>query len=632
MRTVRNTAQIFALLVVGCLSALAQGPVPLTGEIEQKKAKNPMPPPALDAAREYFEVMVQLQDIIHDYADYIGELDPEARAEFADAIKRFAKGMQMGVYSSDCNALVGDIDAYVVELKTLEKQLAVAKVERKSQEAQLVENLRRELTMLSRLVSEDVSRNLQECSAYDAAIAEYLRTELAERLNPTRSIAIEVDRNGDTVYVVRQDNYDSRYETITVPTPSVPPVPGVPPVPSVPSVPPVAVAPTPPRPLAGRDDMIGSNRVLSGSLSYAPNKGPITITVPTGDLLVSRAGDEDISVTVSIEVSAKTRAIEKDFMAATKLDLKQSADGYAVDLAFPKLRDPDTRLLRSIMTVLVPDDSRLICQNSFGDLTVTQFDGTVTAIGDHSNMTFLDIDGRVAATNSIGSIRLERVDGNIETVNSYGIIEIANCDATASVENSYGQVILKNSSGKAVIENSGDIEVSNHDGAVMVNNRNGKVAIARVSGNLIAYNSYQLLSISNIDGNVKLENANAPIVANNISGRFSAANRYGSISVTNVEGTIDVSNEYGRVDLFLADEIPTHSRISTTSDTIAVWMSAGANVLVNAETLDGSISSYFPIEISSHGERKLGIIKLGDGHNRMDLSGTYSSIMLNESR
>ena len=618
------------LAFTGTGPALGQGPVPLTGEIEQKKTKTPLPPIALDAAREYLEIMAQLQDVIHDYADYIGELDPEARAEFADAIKRFSKGIQKGSYSSDCNLLVKDINAHVAELQTLERHLAVAKAGRKQQEVHLVENFRRELSMLGKLVSEDVSRNLAECSAHNVAIAEYLRAQLAERAKrstPGRSIEIIVGADGDTVYVVGGDKDNSRFSIYQVTPPPVPPVPSVP---SVPPVPGVVWAPTAPRGLV--KDVVGSSHTLTGYMTYSPGDGPVTITVPTGDLMVQRATEDALSVTVSMEVTAKTRANEKAFISDTKLKLDQSSKGHTIDLEFPKLRDPDTRLLSSTMTVLVPDNARLFCLNSFGNLTIVQFDGDVTATGNHSTIVITQVDGSVSATNSMGSIRLERVDGEIEAVNSYGTIEITNCDAHISVENSYGVVNLQNSSGKAVIENSGNVDVSNYDGPVKVNNRNGTVDIAEITGSLIAYNSYQPLTIRGIDGDVKAVNANAVILASNITGRLSATNRYGRISVTNVEGPLDVNNEYGRIDLYLDEDIPTRSRISTTSDTISVWMSAGANILVNAETLEGNISSFFPIELSSHGERKLGIIKLGDGRNRMDLSGTYSSIVVSESR
>lgn len=617
---------LVALLGLAAVPAFTQGPVPLTGELDKKAPRPDLPPEALDAAREYLDVLRQLEDVMRDYANYASELDPETRAEIAEAVKKFSRGIQRGSYTSDCRLLIKDINTYVSQLQAYEAamQSRQAQETARTQQAKVVESLRRELRVLSNLIEQDVRRNLKASSEYEQAIEAYVQAQLAQDKDQVheRRLMVELELLQDSSLQATLERVEELRTTLPeVPTPPSPP--GVRVVWDQPR------APQPPK--APRPGEIGSSRTLSGYLSYGANL-PINITAPAGDLILKPSGGDAVEAVLEIEVKANSRAGEKSFIEATRLEMTQDRSGYHVKAEYPKLRDPNTRLLRSILVVTIPEQAVVYCQNSFGRLVAADFEITLTAAGNHSDMLFSNMDGYLSVTNTMGAIKIQQVDGTIRAMNSYGPIELTSCDGKLTIENSYDLVSLNNCDGEAEILNSGTVKVVNHDGPLMINNQNGLVDVTRLSGDLIAFNTYQPLRISDIDGNAKLENTNALISASDITGRIVVANRYGRITITDVDGPMRLTNEFGAVDLFFNREIPPRSSVSTTSDTITVWMSPSANVLVNAETLEGNISSFFPIERSNRGERQQGIIKLGDGRNRLDLSGTYSAIVVNESR
>lgn len=629
-------------------------------------------------AEQYCETLEQLEEILDDYGDYFSRIDPSILENYQISFELFAQGLEESRYSENPANLQKDLSRYVKHLSTVSSRLQPSSGKENQKLYHLVRNLRRELAILLDLVEDNLSE-LNRDGSFDKAIQMYVAHHLAanevkitrlkqdvfakqfeqamqqylvtlEQLSEdTRLLLLDSLQNLEVLkdFRLAEDwdklidldfvqmeavirglsafdlDHTERGEPIIVYHEFIPP-----------SHPVAPVAPAPP---TGLPDVVmtpGStkqaSRHLSGSLGISSYQMPIYITQPVGRLTIEGWQNNMVSAKLSVTVEAETDHERENFLSEIRLDIGQEKGGYYVEVIFPRLTNPNTRVVTSKLEIMTPAKNRIICDHSFGKLTARQLFGGALIKGNNSDIELSNISGKLKVENSLGPIVVDRIKGNLTIVNHSGKIFVSHSSARTKITNSSGLVSVTNSEGELTIVNSGPVKVVDHIGTVDAENRNGSITLLNIVGDVSAYGSQQPLTVENVIGNVTLENRNADIRAFQISQSLYATTTYAEIIVSGVKGGLKLKGDHSDIYIDLIEGLSEVSKITSNSGTIHLSVSPEANLLVSAITIDGSIGSSFPIDIKEKGEARSGTLKLGDGSPNLILKGTHSDIIIRE--
>ncbi|MBD3401730.1 DUF4097 family beta strand repeat protein [candidate division GN15 bacterium] len=629
LRIVTGTLLAAVVILAWPAGTVAQAPVPLTEEVEASKPeKQDLPREAQRVAEEYLDVLEQLRAVLADYTTYMRELDPRKRQEITSELNRFTRRFEAGEYAANARDLTESLRKYIAVLREEEEQLAQTQVTVDQELQRTLRNLRRELVVIENLVDEDVLVDLSRLDESNEAIRTYVRAQLQELQAPSVEFLYRGSGSDDSIYVqVSGDSVGNSYVVVVPRAPTVPKPPRPPKMPGVRSP-----ADQPTRSPTPAPSLMGLERTLTKAVAVTDFDKPVSITLEAGDVVITGSGGQSIEATLHIEVASSSRAKEKSFANGVSLALTNDRNSYTVGADFPTIRDPETQVLQTLLHLEVPDELPVLATNTFGKLTATGTRRSLEIRGDHSEIILVDCEGIIDVENTIGSIALTDVEGELEITNSYGTISFDDCRGELYVENMYGDVSLRDTDGEVSIKNSGAITVREHVGPLRIDNTNGIVDIADVRGNLVAFNTFQPLVIRDVEGDVRLENANASLTVSDVTGRADATNRFGAIRASHLSGPMRLRNENGSIDLTVDEQVYRQSTISALSGEVTIWIDEDADVTIQAETLEGTIASPFPMNLQDRGERQEATIRLGDGSGTLAVTGTNSSIAIKKRR
>ncbi|MCB2230702.1 hypothetical protein KQH82_08295 [bacterium] len=625
IRLLTSTLLASALLCTIGGRLWAQAPVPLTDEAGQtQEEKKELPREAQLAAEEYLDVLRQLGIVLTDYNEYLRKIDTKDRKELAAKLKDLSRQLERGEYSADTKALSSALREYVTAIKIEEKQLSQEKLAEKEELARTLRSLRYELATISELVQTNVTEQLAEQAEYETAIKQYVVASLKEVRDAGFNVVVSPEIFDDSMTIwVRNDSSSDRYVVMMPHTPETPTPPKPPRVVVMPTQPPVA-----PRAFSS---VKGLQKVNKANTTVGSSQARIEIILEAGDMQILGTSDDQITATLEVEVAGKTREIEKKTVSSISLSLSgNDRDGYSVTADFPIIEDPETRIIRTMLKVEVPDQNPIHVRNTFGQVGMDDLFKSIAVTGDHSSIAITDCEGDIDVVNSMGPVALSGVGGRMYVRNAYDQISLQDCSGKIVIENQYGQVTLRDNDGNVTLKNSGTISIRGHAGQLKVDNTNGVVDIADIDGDLTAFNTFQPLIVRAVSGDVRVENSNAMITLSDIQGKASATNRFGAIRASDLSGQLTLINENGSIDLTIDGALANRSSVSSLSGPVTLWIDENSDLLVQAETLEGTISSNFPIELSDHGERREARVVIGNGGPRLAVTGTNSSITINK--
>jgi len=551
-----------------------------------------------DLADEYLDILEQLQEIVEDYSEYISDLDTDICDESTISLKVFTEGLKSSRYAENHKELLSDIEDFNHRLKRMEDehQDAATKADRRC--SRIVRNLRREMNMLIDLAEDHVER-VHEREKLDANIDLYLKEAIR--------LAIELQA------------YNKELIERTIEVPLVPPIPQRKKLHLfIPSI-----------PLDRAKGEIGLVREFRDSLRVKRSDYTITVVNPSGDVHLTGWDKNIIWATLEIEVKAASRADEKGFASRSSLEMETSGNTYTVNANLPRISDPSTKILTSVLVVNVPSGNPVECRNAFGKMIISDLNHGAKATGQHSQISLENIRGNVSVENTMGPITLEDVTGSsIRAENSYNPIEITTCEGDMTIKNTFDDITLEDSRGQVTIYNSGDVTVRNHTGDVTITNTYGLVEVNRLDGNLRAINAYQPLIIRSVKGAADLENTHSKINAYDIGGLLSATNNFGQIWGEDLNGPLKVFGENGTIKLVFDRELHGSSMVTASYGTIDLAFRESSNIHLKARTVNGDIHTLLPLKILDEGTTKSMEHKFGQGRNPLAVSGRNTSIII----
>jgi hypothetical protein len=471
----------------------------------------------------------------------------------------------------------------------------------------VVRNLRREMVILVDLVEDyndqhvETVLNRDEIRKYMAEALRAYGEALAESLDPQPEVELE----GRGPYVI------------------------IPPTPRAPEPPAVVVFPEWSRYKKGSRGEVGLIRRFEDSLKVSSVR-PVKILNPAGGVQVLGWNEDFVAATLGIEISADTRLKEKEFARNTRLEMSSDGNAYRVEARFPKLSDPETKILRCLLLVNVPDNLHVESDNSFGDVLASDLTDGIVVTTRHSSVTLENIAGPVVVNDVMGEISISDIRGAVTAKTSYSPISLVGCDGAIEIENAYAAVTLTDTRGTAGIKNSGQITIRDHQGKLTINNTYGLVHVVDVEGDVFVSNAYQPIEIASIDGSVELDNLFSQIKISDVSKSVTASNSHGIIQVEDLEGPVTLNNKNGNITLILDSRFRGLSTVTTSHGNINVFVHDELDLRIQASVTDGRISSPLQYRVDTKGNATNAEWILGNGGDTIKIVGTSSDLVVRD--
>jgi DUF4097 and DUF4098 domain-containing protein YvlB len=355
---------------------------------------------------------------------------------------------------------------------------------------------------------------------------------------------------------------------------------------------------------------IGPNGVLS--LSNA--SGMIRVTswnetrVQVNAVKRGRA-EEDLS---QVQIQAQT--------APGRLELRTvyaggRRSGVPVDY---DVKVPATIALDSIASisgdvVLTGPVARAVVRSTSGAITASRIGGELRAMTTSGTVTVTGGGERLSAQSMSGDVRATDIRGDATASSSSGAISLEKIGGRAAGRSLSGRVTLR--------EIGGDAQGDSLSDTVTLLDVRGRATAASVSGNAIVRQANDGAKATSVSGSVEVSD---------VTGRIEAATTSGSVRLTNVDSrdlsAKAVSGDVRFTGKLHADGLYTFESFSSN---VILFVPATSEFRLTARSRSGSVSTEFPLQLSSlGGERGLVIGKVGNGGADIHASTFSGSVYL----
>ena len=572
-----------------------------------------------EIADEYLDILDELQTLLDDYDTELEDLRDITNRSHDESLEHLRTELEAGRYADDPVQLTEDIETLIRDLKDIENEQKAVENTNNPRTTRVIRNLRRQLVMTIDLI-EDYTDSHTQAIFQQRDVQLYLKEAMEHVAEALKSIPDSID-----LARLKED-----LRGVEIPIPGSFPVSPLPPTKQ--AVPPYMVIDTSsrniPRVFIAGD--VGSRRRLEDSLSVDEHLR-VLVSNPSGGVEIIGWSEDLIQAELIVEVAASSRAKERDFLDEIALNLSRESGAYQVRAEFPKIDDPDTRVLRSSLSVRVPSDRPLECSNSFGTATVSDLDEGLLLRSQNSEVTVDNIGGGADIANSMGGVTVGEVEGKLRISNSYSPIVLYGCDGDIDITNDYALVKLTDNRGRVKIKNTGQTMVRSHEGDVFIENMYGVIDAVEIDGRLEASNSYSAINISDITDDVRVQNSYAMITAKDIGGLLAVSNTHGSIRIYDPENPIDLNSQNGDVELVYSSYSGGgNSQVVIAQGNLRLVIMNSPDLEVEVETNRGSISGNAGIQTYSSDGISSARLVYGDGDGRLVINGDRTNIIIEE--
>jgi DUF4097 and DUF4098 domain-containing protein YvlB len=573
-------------------------------------------------ADEYLDVLEQLQEVIDDYRMYLEDLDAGKRKEEEVSIAVLSEGLKTGKFAANPEELLNDIEGVIVNIKRIEADQKAKYNTNNPSSTRVIRNLRKELVMIADL-AEDYSDKQVEGVFSRKEMQAYIKESLKAMAKRLAESGLGTGKQTDK----KEDTETPRPPLIIYSPPGSPSVPQPPQTPGEPWIP---AGPVVPGWYETGTSETGYTRTFQDSIEVSAGDR-IIISNPTGGLQISGDAEDDMIVArLGVEVAAKTREKEKQFMAGTSLRVKRTAGGYEILATYPSIADAETRVLRSILAVSLPSSNPVTCSNSFGEVRISELAGGLTLTSSYSKIAILDIEGEVTVEGSMGAISIENVTGPVTATNAYAPIQISECRGQIVITGSYAPIDLTDNYGPTKITNTGPVVVQNHEGTLTVDNSYGSVDVEGVEGDITVTNAYQAISVADITGLAQLRNSYSAIDVSGVTRKLVASNLHGNITAEYVAGPLDITCSQGNIDLLIDNEFSGNSSLEATGGKLDLTLDGEPDLTVTAQTSGSVIKSDLDSKFSTDGGGKVVEWVFGTGKHILKILATDVNLSVSQ--
>lgn len=580
------------------------------------------------------DLMEETELYIGDLKDNISDLQEELQ-ELADELDEYDDDSAAEEYKQEIRTELAEKKERLltlrIELRSDQKDITDESVDPKFY--RLSRSLRRELEMVSELLEEDITARFDSEGETAVLIQTYVKNALSTALDSLRE---------------RTENYQFWFDTTNEGVQAVEGVEELPPGATALPLPGVTIAAiptdvaTPVPPAIPEMDVVarsisfkyehgetGVRKELVDSAEILSAKLPIYIVSPVGALEIEGWDRDWIVVRSLVELSADARPEVENLASGVDLALYNKNDAIYVESIVPALTDLKTCVVKSSLQIKVPTGNPLICNSSFGQVSVSGFTNEVKLSAAHSEVKLTNLHGKVKVVGDNGRMTITDVTGELDVRNSYQPLDLSNCHGTMRVENAFSSISVTDCGGEAVVRNNGSVvKILDFIGTLDIENSNGPLIVRTVEGDLIAQSSMQPVTIRDVSGSVVVVNTQGDIDVQDIDGSLSATNFMGLIRASSLGGPLDLVNSKGRIDLILNRAIRGASKVMADFGTVNLRLTQSTDLLLTVETVGGNIESNIPVGIDKSGVTSYAKLELGDAGSSMTISGNSTGVII----
>jgi len=282
-----------------------------------------------------------------------------------------------------------------------------------------------------------------------------------------------------------------------------------------------------------------------------------TLDVETSSGSITIGGDDVTDCDIVATVTAQAPTEEEAQELAEQVTIEAESIGRTLKVRADKPRTGNNRSISVSYRIVVPRQTSIECVSSYGNLELTDIEGTISGRTSSGSVSAENIRGSADLSSSYGSVTCVRFsDGDLILKTSSGKIAIADatfgrCDAVTS----YGPVTGQSLRGETIQlhSSSGSIELADAEaGVIDLTTSYGRVDARQITvSDLRASSSSGSLEItceedcpSDLTANVKSSYGSVTFTAPPaFAGRVRMATDYGSV---HTDRPITVSGEIGK--------------------------------------------------------------------------------------
>lgn len=321
-------------------------------------------------------------------------------------------------------------------------------------------------------------------------------------------------------------------------------------------------------------------------------------------------------------LTVRARSQNEASRIAQSINCQHSQVGACLSLKVLFPHNLSNASVESKFDVSVPSQASVKVTDAFGEISVSDLQGNLDAIGQNGAVSLRDIAGEVHARTSFAALKAEHIgrallsnqNGEISVAQVQGPLEADTSFARLRAENIAGRARLRDQNGEILVRDvQGPLEartsfslltVKNIAGSTTLGNENGEIRAESLSSNADLTTSFAELNVKNVDGAVVLENQNGGIDASAISGSVRARTSFSSLKVAGTGSSFDCHNQNGSIFIQATSPALASIQAETSFGGLEIRMPASLKPAIVAKTSFGDVNSDFPLRsrLSSEGQ------------------------------
>jgi DUF4097 and DUF4098 domain-containing protein YvlB len=322
------------------------------------------------------------------------------------------------------------------------------------------------------------------------------------------------------------------------------------------------------------------------------------------------------------------------------------------------------------LEILVPKNSELHVNNTYGEINVSGLNGTLDLSTTHRPLEVRDCSGKFKISNNYaesrltnlegnitlagrGRMYLEKIKGDVDVSNEYSPMEIFDVDGKVVVASTEGNIRLEKITKAVVIKGLGtQVRASNLKDSLKLSTSHRNVELSGIALDVSLDSSYADLKLNDIKGNVEIHSRYDTISADDIGGRLKLEGRGSGMRANNIRGPLDVqtnfkdvivndfadscniSNEYAAVSLSAASLGKGDVNVKNRNGKIELFLPDNASCSIEAVARNGRVDSDYAGLEPGRNDGTTGVLKssLRSGVPRIILNTDYSNIQIYRTR
>jgi DUF4097 and DUF4098 domain-containing protein YvlB len=316
--------------------------------------------------------------------------------------------------------------------------------------------------------------------------------------------------------------------------------------------------------------------------------------------------------TWSLTVRARSQDEASRIAQAINCQHSQAGARLALKVLFPHTFSNVS--VESQFEISVPSQASVKVTDAFGEITASELQGSLDAVGQNGEVSLRNIAGEVHArtsfaalqaenigpallSNQNGEISVTRVQGPLEADTSFARLRAENIAGRARLHNQNGEILVRDVRGPLDAHTSFSLlTVRNITGGVTLGNQNGEIRAESLSSNADLTTSFAELFVKDVGGAVVLEDQNGGIDASAISGTVRARTSFSALKVSGTGPTFDCHNQNGSIYIQAKSPALASIQAETSFGGLEVRVPASLKPAIVAKTSFGGVDSDFPID------------------------------------